>query len=124
MIEKLKQYEELVARREMLSSRKAELIAGAIPAEVKAEIDAIEAELDPEIEEMDEKIAALAKELKNYVASTGEKLIGDHYQVIFTKPRKSWNNNALEGYAVAHPELFAFQKVGKPGASIRVRGRS
>jgi len=124
MIEKLKQYEELVTNRDLLSSRKAELIAAVIPAEVKAEIDAIEAELDPEIEEMDEKIAALAKELKNYVASTGEKLVGDRYQVIFTKPRKSWDNKALEGYAVAHPEILAFQKVGKPGASIRARGRS
>jgi len=124
MKEKLRQYEELVVHREMLSSRKAELIADAIPAEVKAEIDAIEAEINPEIEEMDEKIASLAKELKSYVASTGEKLVGERYQVIFTKPRKSWDNNALEGYSVAHPEILAFQKVGKPSASIRARGRS
>jgi len=115
-------YEDAVARRGLLASRKEELIADAIPDEVKAEIDGIEAELDPEINDLDAAIAALAKELKNIVASTGQKLVGDRHQVVYIKPRVTWDTKAIERYyAKEHPEIMVYKRPGKPSASIRVR---
>ena len=119
--EKLKQYEELIAQADLMESRKAALIDEVTPAEVKAEIDAIEAEITPEIEDLRQKAATLANELKAHVASTGEKLVGDRWQIVYTKPRVSWDTKALFGYAAAHPEIERFKKIGKPGASIRAR---
>ena len=115
-------YEDAVARRGLLASRKEELIANAIPAEIQAEIDGIEAELGPEIEEMDATIVALAKKLKSHVIATGEKLVGDRHQVVYIKPRVTWDTKAIERYyAKEHPEIMVYKRPGKPSASIRVR---
>ena len=121
--EMLHQYEELTAHRDLMASRMQQLIDAAITDEVRIAIEEIKIEFEPEIEEMDAAIKALGDELKFAVASTGQKVIGQRYQVIYTKPRVSWNAKALEGYAAAHPEITTFQKVGKPGAQIRVLRR-
>ena len=44
---------------------------------------------------------------------------GQFLQVVYTKPRVTWDAKALDGYAVDHPELFAFRKEGNAGASVR-----
>ena len=119
--ELLARYEELVVKRDLMASKKAELIESVIPQEVRDEIDAIEAEIDPELEELDAAIKAMGDELKRLVAATGEKVVGQRFQVVYVRPRPRWDTKALEGYAAAHPELFAFRKDGKPSAQIRIR---
>ena len=48
-----------------------------------------------------------------------EDLKGSLLHAIYAAGRASWDTKALEGYAVAHPEILQFKKVGEPSVSIR-----
>jgi hypothetical protein len=61
----------------------------------------------------------LTEEIKVVVVKSGESIKGLKLQAIFTKGRTTWDAGALEGYAVAHPEINALKKVGDPSVSIR-----
>ncbi|MCG3145996.1 MAG: hypothetical protein HONDAALG_03775 [Gammaproteobacteria bacterium] len=51
--------------------------------------------------------------------SRGATVKGAALSAVYAKGRVSWDNKALEGYAVAHPELLAFRSEGAPSVSIR-----
>jgi len=57
--------------------------------------------------------------IKDLVLQTGESVAGESYQAVFSEGRTSWDNKALDGYCIDHPELKQFQKTGNPSVSIR-----
>ena len=57
--------------------------------------------------------------IKEEVLTRGESVTGDPLSAIWVKGRHTWDGKGLAGYAVAHPEILAFQKVGNPTCAIK-----
>jgi hypothetical protein len=87
---------------------------------VQAELDALEAEFDPVLEAAEANASALEAEIRNDVLLRGESLHGGVYQAIYVKGRVSWDNQGIDDYAKAHPELLKFRKEGQPSVSLRI----
>lgn len=49
----------------------------------------------------------------------GETTKNGNVQAVYSKGRTTWDGAKLSGYAVAHPEIDAFKKVGAPSAAIK-----
>ena len=109
--QKRKQLELLVAQYE---AKRIEIIAP-----VQEELDALDAEMSPVIEICKNLVTELEDGLKADVLKIGETVKGTYLQAVYTKPRVTWDGKLLEGYAVAHPEILAAQKIGSPSVSFR-----
>ncbi len=118
IITKLKQLSELDAHREIVRLNKEEAIAAALTPEIKAKLAAIDMEFDQQTDAINEASKILEAEVKLTVLSHGATVRGQ-YTAVWSKGRVSWNAKGLDGYAVAHPEIEAFKKVGNPSVSIR-----
>ena len=68
-------------------------------------------------------ISDLEDAIKATTLGIEETIKGDSLYAVFSKPRTSWDTKGLDGYAIAHPEVTAFRKVGKPSVSIRMANR-
>lgn len=90
-----------------------------IPAEVQAELDALEAEYAPAIEAAQAGIARLEAEIKSAVLEHGATVKASNLQAVYVKGRESVDMKGFRGYIVAHPEAAQFIKVGEPSVSIR-----
>jgi len=90
-----------------------------ITEEIKQQLKDIEAEFAPDIEHFDKVISELEVEIKEMVIVHGESVKGEHMMVSFNKGRASWDGKGLDGYAVAHPEILQFKKIGNPYGSIK-----
>lgn len=118
-IDKLNELANIKAMLDALNLQKQELLAAAMPAEVRARLDEIEAEFSGKTETANEKAAALEAEIKAEIIAGGASVKGDYLHAIYAKGRVTWDTKGVEGFAVAHPELNAFRKVGEPSVSIR-----
>ena len=118
-IEKLDQLDEFRTQRDLIGLQKTESIDSAFPEELRQTLKDIEAEFVGRMEIVSEKIAKLEKEIKAEVLEHGYTVKGIYLQAVWNKGRVSWNSKALEGFAVAHPEIAAFRKEGNPSVSIR-----
>jgi len=110
---------DMQAERDVISLEKQELIDKILTPEIKAQIAEIEAEFEPRIESADKAIAEQTDFVKKLVINAAETVKGAFLQAVFMKGRVSWDTKALDGYAVAHPEIVAMRKQGDPTVSIR-----
>jgi len=102
-----------------------------LEAKRKEVLDEIVIDLAPQIEAVnevyDEEREALQSEiheLDNLIKDSVGNLIkgtvkGEFLMAVYSKPRVTWDGSGLLGYMVAHPEIEAFKRVGKPSVSIR-----
>jgi len=113
--------DELVARE--LGCR--EMREAAVPDEVKARLAVIDAHAETILTPLRDAIAAQELAVREAVVAYGKSVRGGGLQAVFSAPRITWDNKGLSGYAVAHPEITAFQRIGAPSVSIRTieRGR-
>lgn len=95
----------------------------AIPAEVAAELSAIELEFAPQIEALAVQIAAVETEIKTMVEAAGTTVKGRGLQAVFTPGKVTYDARALDGLLIAMPEIAAFRREGKPSVSIRAVGK-
>jgi len=107
------------AERDVLAMTKQQLIDAIITPEIKAQIAEVEAEFAPKLETVDAKIEAQTSIVKRLVLEIGDSVKGAFLHAVFAKGRVSWDTKALDGYAVAHPEIVAMRKTGDPSVSIR-----
>ena len=77
-------------------------------------LDAMRAELGPAIDQM----TALEKDIRAHVLETGE--THDRITIRNGYTRVSWDNRALAGYAVDHPEIKQFAKESEVGPSVAI----
>lgn len=119
IVELLEELAEVRAGIDLLNADRAIAQAAAIPLEVQKTLADIEAEYEPVLIKGNEKAKALETKIKTAVLEHGASVKDAEIQAIYTKGRVTWNADALDGYAVNHPELFAFRKEGKPSVSIR-----
>lgn len=115
----LYQLSEARAAAEVLRLDKQAAIDAAIPAEVKAALLDIDLEFDDSEQAAAAKIAEMEAAVKAAVLANGETVKAHGINAVHSAGRVSWDSKALDGYALNHPELFAFRKEGKPSVSLR-----
>ena len=91
----------------------------AIMAPVQAELNDLQTEYAPMFDHLQEEIAATEVVVRDAVMRGGESVKAAHLHAIFNKGRVTWDTKALDGYAVAHPELAGLRKVGEPSVAVR-----
>ncbi len=64
-------------------------------------------------------IFEMEMEIKQATLAFGESVKGGSLLAVWSKGRVSWDDKGLVGFAIAHPEINRFRKVGKSSASIR-----
>ena len=96
----------------------AELRKG-ILAPVQAELNDLDAEFDPKRESLQHNLEELDKSVKAAVAERHESIRAGGLHAVYAMGRESWDSRGLAGFAVAHPEILRFQRVGDPVVSIR-----
>jgi len=109
----------LQCRFDLLALSKQDMIDGVLTLEIKNAIADIDAEFDAPMQAAGEAINAAKNEIKPLVIANGATVKGDNLQAVYSKPRVTWDSNALEGFAAAHPEIEKFRKVGNPSVSFR-----
>lgn len=87
--------------------------------EITDALACVEAERANAVNTASEGIGKIQTRIKEYVLDHGKSVKADYLHAIYAKGRVSWDSKGLAGYAVAHPEVEAFKKVGKPSVSIR-----
>lgn len=90
-------------------------------AEIQAAIEALMARANAEAGDLKDEIAHLEKAIKQDCLVLGHTVNAPGYQVIYVDGRVTWNKDGLEGYAIDHPGLLEFRKVGKPSARLKKR---
>lgn len=90
-----------------------------IEEEFAYKINDIEAEFAEKNEGLNANITDLEQAIKYEVIANGASVKGDYLHAVYTKGRTTWDTKSLDGYAVAHPEIEPFRKVGEPSVSIR-----
>jgi len=115
---------DLYAQRDVLQIEQDTLVGGAIPDAVQIVIADIDLEYAQKRAVVGEKIAALEKTVRCAVIDVGASIKSDYLHAVYNRGRIRWDTKALIGYAIAHPEIGAFNTVGKPSVSIRsIRNR-
>ena len=87
--------------------------------EIQAQLDALDAEQATALEPVQAQIERTTEAVKSNILSIGESVKGTWLHAIYTKPRVTWDGKGLDGFAIAHPEINAFRKVGEASVSIR-----
>jgi hypothetical protein len=113
--------EDLHARRQLAVTEHVEAVKEIIPADIRANIEALNADYDSTMEEINDAIRAAEDRVKQAVLKAGETVKGTRYHAIWSKPRVSWDDKRLEEYFRANDPnaLDRMRKVGKPSVSIR-----
>jgi hypothetical protein len=121
VVSKLKRLADLHAAVDMtrldFEAKRAEVLK-----KVQAELDALDTEYQPLLDAAQENASALEAEIKNDVLLGGESVMTDVYQAIYMKGRVSWDNEGINRYARAHPEVLKFRREGQPSVSLRKGG--
>ena len=112
--DKLERLAEMQSHQDVIRLHYADLKATIIPPEIKAQLDEIDAEAQTAMDALSGGIDSLTAEIKAEVIAAGTTVKSEHLQAVYAKGRVSWDNKALDGYAVAHPEIGAFRKTGEP----------
>jgi uncharacterized protein YifE (UPF0438 family) len=90
-----------------------------ILAKVQPEIDALDAEMSARLKPLEAEIARLEELLKEGVRATGKTYRHRGIRVTYARGRVTFDNKGLQQYALAHPDVNQFRKVGQPIISLR-----
>lgn len=127
--QKLSTLRELMDLREALRLRKEELVEQAkapyrdVLYKIEQAAAEIEAEFADQVEDVNERIAETEAQVRADVVTLGQSVKVNGLQAVYMKGRVTWDAKALDGYAVGHPELFAFRRESEPSVSLRNVGR-
>jgi len=116
--EKLDRLAELDAHRDAVLMDKEALKRQIIPEEVKQQLRDVDSEYNPKLEAISQERAQLEAEVRNDVMVYGVSVKGERYRASYVKGRISWNTEALDGYALTHPEINICRKEGAPTVRI------
>ena len=118
IVDALARLDDAKSGKDVLIGYKKQLMESVMTPEIKQQIQDIEDEIAPDLERFDEVIQTLSEDIKDRCISNGASVKGEHMRVSFVKGRVSWDSKGLSGFAIAHPEILAFQKTGNPTARI------
>ena len=92
----------------------------AMLAMIEAENEAIAEEFAPMIEAANAAAVNAESAVKAAIIELGTSYKAAGLNAVYSKPRVKWDTKVIDGYAINHPELFAFRTEGAPSVSIRV----
>ena len=116
---KIERYSDIGVGIDLVSQEKAALIDEVLTPEIKEKLAEIDAEFEPKIEQLLQEKSQLEAEIKDEVLNAGRTKKGTYHSFVWSKPRVSWDTKALDGYALAHPEIAQFRTEGSPSVSVR-----
>jgi len=119
MLDSLADFE---AQCELLANDKQRAIKAAMPPDVVKALADIETEFWSKEQAAKANISELHDAIKRLVIALGETVKAVYGRATWNKPRVTWDNKGLDGYAIAHPEINVFRKVGEPSVSITITG--
>lgn len=91
-------------------------------APLKKKLELINEKHDEEATEVLNKIEEIEDKIKSDVIERGESVSTDTLIAVYTKPRMTWSNDKLEGFALIHPEILNARTTAPKGtAQIRAK---
>jgi hypothetical protein len=105
---------------DVLRLDKEDAINQVLTPEIRKAISDIEIEFGEKAEAATTNASELEAALKSMMINHGASVKGQRLQAVYVSPKVTWDAKALDGYAMAHPKLFAFRKEGEPSVQIRV----
>lgn len=116
----LQQLSEAVAHKTLIEMDMKEK-RDAIMATIAKDLRDLEEEYAPSLEQVQLQITKLELAARQEVIAKKEtdtdKDAG--FQVVYVPGKVTWDTKGLEGYAVGHPEILVFKKVGEPSTTLR-----
>ena len=82
------------------------------------DMEVAQREFDYQHRKAAETIGELRDEIKEEILNRGASQKSQCLEVRYTKGKTTWNGQLLEGLSLAHPEINAARKVGKPSVSF------
>ena len=119
IVNTLNRLHELRAASKRTAEEMQALIDATIPADVRQAIADIHAEYDQTIADINAAAAVLEAQAKDAILQHGATVKADNLMAVYVGGRVSWDDKALNGYMVDHPELARFRNIGKPSVTIR-----
>ncbi len=95
-------------------ARRAEILK-----KVQSELDALEIEYQPLFESTAQNLSALENEIKTEVLLHGASVTASALRAVYMQGRVSWDNDGMNRYAAAHPDVLQFRKQGEPTVTLR-----
>lgn len=86
---------------------------------VQPQLDAIDTDMTPRLKHLAERLAAAELAVKQAVLTFGRSYWRGRVKVNYSRGRVTFDSKGLQEYAVTHPEVEKFKKVGNPIVSIR-----
>lgn len=90
-----------------------------VMAAVQPQLDAIDADMTPRLKQLAERMAAAELAVKQAVLTYGRTYTRGRVKVTYSRGRVTFDSKGMQQYALTHPEVEQFKKVGKPIVSIR-----
>jgi uncharacterized protein YifE (UPF0438 family) len=88
-------------------------------AKVKAELAEVDEAFASRLAEATEAATTAEQSARDIVLRTGKSVHIAGIRAIYSAPRVSWDTPKLDAYAVQHPEVREFRKLGKPFVNMR-----
>ena len=111
----------LQAKLDVIQLYQDQAIKANIPEEWLIRIDDIRFEHEKLAAVTKTTIAELDARIREMVLVSEESVQGKHLVATYNKARVRWNDDALCGIAIDHPEILAFRVVGEPSVTIKQR---
>ena len=117
--EYMENYADLMERQAFLTESLNRLLEQAIPEEVQKQLEEIKAEYQPMIEQVQAALAYTKERIEQQVLDATTTWKGTRYMAVWNKGRETWDGHALDGFAMAHPEILQAKKIGNPTVTFR-----
>ena len=119
IVQKLDELAEVQAAQDAIRLAKKDRLAELLTAEQRQQFADIEAEAALRLADCSETEQQLVEIIKAATLETRQSVRGRRLQAIWQKGRISWDTQALDGFAVAYPDVNRFREEGQPSVSIR-----
>jgi len=112
-------YASIASQIEDLNTERQKLLDAATPPEIKIILDNINAHYNNTEQRLAQRFKEIETLIKQYIVAIASTYKHGTWQAVYYNGRITWDSKALEGFAVAHPEINAFKKTGEPSVQMR-----
>lgn len=108
------------AHADLLASEKDHLKDSVITDEQRAELAAIDLEYADREDSIAQAIREQEESVRQLVLTVGESVADAGLRAEYRKPRVTWDNAKLEGFATVYPDILDFRHTGAASVAIKV----
>lgn len=105
---------------DLVVAEKETLKKSRIPLNIQLDMESIDEEYASKIEAVKGNIKARKEQLQTLLKEHGKPVKSKRYTWSFEE-KVEWNTDALDGYALTHPEILWMRKEGKPTTRLTPR---